>query len=206
MRFDAEHKGQTRERILKAAAAVVRTKGVDSVGVAEVMADAGLTVGGFYTHFKNKEDMIAHAIIYAFEERYARRLDLIADLPPAEALNHFIADYLSERHLANVAHGCPVPALVSDVSRSDLVVKAGFTQKVDRVITLLGVWLEKMGWPAPYDTAMSVASEMFGAVSTARAVDDDRRAEAILAASRRAIRARLKLETPPAGDIPSDIH
>ena len=51
MRYDAEHKLRTRDKVVKAAAKAIRAKGPDGIGIADVMADVGLTHGGFYAHF-----------------------------------------------------------------------------------------------------------------------------------------------------------
>ena len=72
MRYDAEHKQRTREKVLKAAAKVIRAKGPDRIGVAEVMADVGLTHGGFYAHFESKDDLVSAAIEKMLEESRAR--------------------------------------------------------------------------------------------------------------------------------------
>src|SRR5207302_1800913 len=71
MRYDDNHKERTRARVLAEAAAAIRGKGVERVGVAEVMAGAGLTHGGFYAHFKSKDDLLTEAISYMFDDAYA---------------------------------------------------------------------------------------------------------------------------------------
>ncbi|HJU39167.1 MAG TPA: TetR/AcrR family transcriptional regulator, partial [Tahibacter sp.] len=72
MRYDAEHKLRTREKVVKAAAKAIRAKGPDGVGIAEVMAEVGLTHGGFYAHFPNKETLVAAAIDEAFAQSRRR--------------------------------------------------------------------------------------------------------------------------------------
>jgi len=62
MRYDQNHKERTRVRVLAQAAAAIRGKGIERVGVAEVMAGAGLTHGGFYAHFESKDDLVAQAV------------------------------------------------------------------------------------------------------------------------------------------------
>jgi len=71
MRYDDNHKERTRARVLAEAAAAIRGKGAERVGVSEVMAGAGLTHGGFYAHFKSKDDLVAQAITYMFDASYA---------------------------------------------------------------------------------------------------------------------------------------
>ncbi|MEI9890155.1 MAG: TetR/AcrR family transcriptional regulator [Caulobacteraceae bacterium] len=75
MRYDAEHKRQTREKVLDAAAEAIRLEGPHKVGVAGVMARAGLTHGGFYAHFESKDDLVAHAITHMFDKSALRRID-----------------------------------------------------------------------------------------------------------------------------------
>ena len=71
MRYDAEHKQQTRERVLKEAASAIRAEGPHQVAVAGVMARAGLTHGGFYAHFASKDDLARQALLFGIERRSA---------------------------------------------------------------------------------------------------------------------------------------
>jgi TetR/AcrR family transcriptional repressor of nem operon len=77
MRYSDTRKEETRKKIVRAAAAAVRARGPDMVGVAEVMAEVGLTHGGFYAHFPNKEALIAAAVGEAFDQG-RRRFDRLA--------------------------------------------------------------------------------------------------------------------------------
>ncbi|MDB5444935.1 MAG: TetR/AcrR family transcriptional regulator, partial [Phenylobacterium sp.] len=68
MRYDAEHKQRTRERLLKAAARILRQEGPHRLAVAQVMGEAGLTHGGFYAHFKSRDDLLDHGIEEMFRQ------------------------------------------------------------------------------------------------------------------------------------------
>src|SRR6202000_2042518 len=112
MRYDSEHKARTRERILHAAAAAIRTNGINGVALADIMASADLTNGGFYAHFKSKDDLIAHAVSFMFDERYARmlaKIDTDGAKDASEVLTGFIDRYLSMRHCEAPEMGCPIP-------------------------------------------------------------------------------------------------
>src|ERR1700761_5125709 len=106
MRYDAEHKLKTREKVLDAAAEAIRLDGPHKVGVAEVMTKAGLTHGGFYAHFKSKDDLVACAIGHMFDRSAQRRLDSLKDRPPAEALAAYLDFYLSGGHRDARTTGC----------------------------------------------------------------------------------------------------
>ncbi|MEO1083002.1 MAG: helix-turn-helix domain-containing protein, partial [Acidobacteriota bacterium] len=68
MRYSPEHKEETRRRIVDAASRAFRRSGFENVSVAEVMKEAGLTVGGFYRHFDSKEELFDAAMVEAMAD------------------------------------------------------------------------------------------------------------------------------------------
>jgi AcrR family transcriptional regulator len=56
------------DRIVAIAATLVRERGLDGIGVAELMKEAGLTHGGFYRHFGSREDLVDEAVERALGE------------------------------------------------------------------------------------------------------------------------------------------
>ena len=90
MRYSDSHKQETRQKVVKAAAAAMRAKGPDGVGVAEIMAEAGLTHGGFYAHFPNKEALVAAAIEEAFGQSRRRFTRMTEGMSSDEALTTFV--------------------------------------------------------------------------------------------------------------------
>src|ERR1700754_3848107 len=117
MRYSETHKEETRRKVVRAAATAVRAKGPEGVGVAEIMAEAGLTHGGFYAHFPNKEALVVAAIEEAFGQSARRFTRMLGDKTPAQALEAFVEAYVSPEHRDNPASGCPIAALVSDLPR-----------------------------------------------------------------------------------------
>src|SRR5215470_8150773 len=126
MRYDDNHKERTRARVLTEAAAAIRSKGVERVGVAEVMAGAGLTHGGFYAHFESKDDLVTQAITHMFDAAYASFLNHTEGRDPAEALSKDVDAYLATSHRLDRAHGCPIAALSGDLPNMPELARARF--------------------------------------------------------------------------------
>jgi TetR/AcrR family transcriptional repressor of nem operon len=193
MRYSSEHKARTRDRILHVAAAAIRTHGVNGVSLSEIMSGADLTNGGFYAHFKSKDDLIANAVTFMFDERYAGILAKVDTLDAKEALTTFIDRYLSMRHCEAPEAGCPIPALAPDVSQMSKEARHGFSAGVSRLINGLTVLLDHAGVDDPKAQASSTVAELVGALSLARIAENPTAAKATLAASRQALKQRLGL-------------
>jgi len=194
MRYDSEHKQKTRAKVLKVAAKAIRAEGPHQIGVADVMAQAGLTHGGFYAHFASKDELVAAAIGQMFEEARERFLHETYDRAPADALRAYIDFYLSPGHRDARRSGCPVAALASDLPRLSKAALDRFADGSRHMRESLASKLELLGHSDAGREASSVQAELLGALSLARVEPDAKRSDAILADSRRAIKRRLKLE------------
>src|SRR5262245_40577680 len=100
MRYSDTHKEETRKKVVKAAARAVRARGPEGVGVAEIMAEAGLTHGGFYAHFPSKESLVVAAIEEAFGASARRFARMTGGLSHPDALDAFVESYVSPAHRA----------------------------------------------------------------------------------------------------------
>jgi TetR/AcrR family transcriptional repressor of nem operon len=196
MRYDAEHKQKTREKVLAAAAEAIREEGPHRVGVAGVMAKAGLTHGGFYAHFASKDDLVAHAIGHMFDTGALKRIERLRDKPPAEALIAYIDFYLSPAHRDARTTGCPMPALAADLPRLPAAAQESFATGVRRLTGRVAQLLAAMRHADAEDLASSMIAEMVGALSLARAEPDKVRSDQMLATSARILKQRLDLEHP----------
>lgn len=197
MRYDADHKQQTRERVLTAAAKAIRAEGPHRIGVAAVMAEAGLTHGGFYAHFESKDDFIAAAIGQMFVETRTRLDRATEGRTPAEGLVAYLDFYLSAAHRDTRTAGCPLPFLSADVPRLAVPSRERFAQGVAALTGRLAKVLAELGRADAEEAAGSMLSEMVGAVALARAEPDPARSDAILARTRAALQRRLGLELNP---------
>src|SRR5438270_4206544 len=111
MRYTPEHTEATRERILEVASRLFREHGIAAVGLGKIMAEAGLTVGTFYTHFKSKEAMLRQVLVRMLDGRHEAFEHALrgGDLETA------LRAYLSPEHRDAPETGCPVAALASGV-------------------------------------------------------------------------------------------
>jgi TetR/AcrR family transcriptional repressor of nem operon len=193
MRYSDTHKQETRQKVVTAAAAAVRARGPDGVGVAEIMAEAGLTHGGFYAHFPNKEALVAAAIAEAFGQSRRRFARMVEGMSPGEALTAFVDSYVSADHRNNPQRGCPISTLTNDLPRQGPLVRAAFDTGVANMIARIEAWLPDGDPAGRRRLASSLVAEMAGAVALARAVSDEAMAGQVLEASRDRIKVRAGL-------------
>ncbi len=194
MRYDTEHKARTRLQVLDEAAKAIREEGPHRLGVAGVMARAGLTHGGFYAHFPSKEAFLAEAIAHMFEGGPIVTLQKVRDLPARQALTAFIDFYLSQRHRDSRNGGCPLPYLAGDVPRLTNASRERYAQGTANLTRVIADRLTELERPHAEDEASSMLSELVGAVTLARAEADPARSDAILERSRTHLKRRLGLE------------
>src|ERR1051326_1797731 len=190
MRYSEHHKERTRLRVLGEAATAIRTKGAERVSVAEVMAAAGLTHGGFYAHFESKEDLVAQAITYMFDGTYDRFLRVTEGREPAAAIASYVDFYLAAAHRLERADGCPIAILSGDLPNLSDRARARFTDGVERVVAALAKLAKKLGAKDAEALAWSAIAEMAGAVALSRTASDAR-AAAVLRNSRAIVKARF---------------
>jgi TetR/AcrR family transcriptional repressor of nem operon len=191
MRYAEDHKQATRAKVLKAASRVIRQHGPDRVAVAGIMAEVGLTHGGFYAHFTSKDDLLVQAIGQMFLESRDNFAAVVGDRPPLEALKVYFDFYLSPSHRDRRDRGCPLPALSADLPRLPPPSRDLYGQGVARLTGLLARRMEAAGCDDADALASSALSEMVGAVALARSVSDRSQSDAILKASRESLLHRV---------------
>jgi TetR/AcrR family transcriptional repressor of nem operon len=123
MRYSQEHKAQSHENILAVASRSFREHGSDNSGIGTVMKKVGLTKGGFYRHFKSKDDLFVEAVARAFDEMGSGMLEIAKAAPEGQALRAIIDYYLSPRHASSPGIGCVISALGPDLARKPLSVR-----------------------------------------------------------------------------------
>jgi TetR/AcrR family transcriptional regulator, transcriptional repressor for nem operon len=169
MRYEKGHKDATRQRIIDVASRQFRENGVAAVGLAGIMADAGLTNGAFYAHFKSKEDLVQAVLSNALNRREAT---LRTALENNKGLQAAINDYLSPLHRDRPGGGCPTAALVAEVARHPKATREVFTDKVSGLIPLMASQIDTGSPDQRRRRAIAIYGMMVGTLQLARAVND----------------------------------
>lgn len=138
MPYSAQHKRDTRARIVECARILFNRHGFEGVTIDMVMEDAGLTRGGFYNHFRGKEELFAAAVSSFLMGRGAQwRGDVGVDPNrPDQAASQMLAGYLSPEHLDDVDGQCPMIALPSDVARGSAEVQKAYQQLLEGMVSV----------------------------------------------------------------------
>ena len=137
MRYSAEHKAQNHEKILSVAARSFRERGGDSSGIGTVMKKVGLKKGGFYRHFKSKDDLFVEAVARALDETGRGMEEVAKSAPEGQALRAIIERYLSVGHANSPGSGCVRAALGPELARKPRSVRK-------RIVALLEAYRERL--------------------------------------------------------------
>src|SRR5579859_4526657 len=124
-------KQTTHERIVKVASKRFRERGLDGIGVADVMKEAGVTVGGFYKHFGSRDELVVEALATAFKD-----LDVWEEHTADMA--QLLQNYLTEAHRDAPGTGCAMAALLGDMTRGSKSARAVYTERVKRSLAFSG--------------------------------------------------------------------
>lgn len=177
-----------RAHIVETASALFRERGYDGVGIADLMAGAGFTHGGFYKHFGSKADLMAEAAICGFAQSAAK----------AEGVDavEVVKQYLSREHRDARGEGCTMAALCGDAARQPESIKTAFAAGVESLLANLA---NQCGAPEEGDRGdnrraqrIDVLAQLIGAIVLSRACPDDSPlADEILDVCRAAVLSRL---------------
>src|SRR6184192_2540105 len=181
MRYEREHKTRTRDRIVRNAARKFRAEGLSGPGVASVMKASGLTVGGFYKHFRNKDELLTEAMAQGFAESNGNIRSALQHVPPEHKWKELVRLYLSTEHCDHPDTGCPVAALAPEMARAKLSVRKRIAGLIkDRAER----WVEFMPGRTATERQQNfsvIFSAMAGAVSVARILTEPADRQKVLA-------------------------
>lgn len=182
MPYTQQHKQQSRQRILESGVRLFTRKGFTNTSIDEVMADAGLTRGAFYAHFKSKQDLYAQAIASTpvFSQLGRHRPE---DIDEKTWLAQLVSAYLSPVHVNKTGLPCPLAFLVTDVAVSEPETRQAYTDVYLKMNQLIRSYTRKFS-RTDKETVMAVTAMMIGAVAVARALADDKAQQRLLASCR----------------------
>lgn len=187
MKVTKQQAQANRAHIVETASTLFRERGYDGVGIADLMAAAGFTQGGFYKHFRSKADLMA--------ESSACGMAQSAALTAGASIEAFLQVYLSREHRDNRASGCTLAALCADAARKEDEVRAMFAAGIEAQLKVLhgakDLTAEQAGQVRA--KSLSIMAQAMGAIVMSRACPDDSPlADEILAASYRSILKSLQ--------------
>jgi len=180
MRTSREQAAQTRERIVETAARLYRERGINGIGVADLMNEAGLTHGGFYKHFESKEALIAEACATALEVTREELQRKIAAAPDDEALSTLVHSYLSKAHSDNPGLGCTIATLGPEAIRHEGIGKEAMQEGVNSLLALISIQLQREGMNDVEAKAHAVLASLIGGLLLSRMMDSPAKTRAVL--------------------------
>lgn len=173
MRYSLDHKAQTHQRIIKEASARFRRDGIGATGLQPLMKALNLTHGGFYAHFKSKDELVEKALQAAAAQLDEHCEKLFSQEKPLDA---FIDSYLSKWHQTSPAEGCPLTTM-----SSELGLRGQASPTTDAVLNARLEQVESaLGSPGADEQGLVMISTLAGALMLARSVENAELATRIL--------------------------
>ena len=179
MRHSRTEKAVTHSKIVAVAAKRFRELGLEGIGVADVMKEAGSSVGGFYKHFDSRDELVAEAVSDAFGV-WQRQKEVAETGGQTLSFEKLIDDYVSDVHRKNPGEGCAFSALAPELARSDKRTRTLTSKQVRDDIQLLVGLLPGKDKRTSRSKAILTFSALVGAMSLARAVSDEALSHEIL--------------------------
>jgi TetR/AcrR family transcriptional repressor of nem operon len=196
MKKSREETAETRKRILEVAAREFRRNGIHETGLAEIMAAAGLSHGGFYRHFASKDQLVAEALA-ADMDFYIDSAEAAAGGGEETLLEHYL-DYLSHERCDDRLGPCALTALGSELGRADEGTRRAISQSVHKLIDALAARRRPRDAASARADAIVSLSLLIGAATLSRLVDDRELSDAFLSETRKRLAApRAKSRREP---------
>lgn len=187
MPLSKQHKEETRRRIVESARHLFKTEGYDAVTIDAIMAEAGLTRGGFYAHFSSKDDLFNEVIGEIVFASILRQHEEAGSKEPASWRQQTVDFYLSKDHRDSALGGCPMAGLSNDVAKSNETIRATYTEIVADLADALADRIDLRG-KDKRKAALATVATCVGAMAIARAVNDESLVDELFDAGRWATR------------------
>jgi TetR/AcrR family transcriptional repressor of nem operon len=184
MRYPPEHKAEIHQKIVKDASHRLRASGLSGTAVAEVMHDTGLTHGGFYKHFKSKDDLVLESLHEAFREMEDTLVGAVKQSRAEEPWKAIVKAYLNLEHCDNADSGCPLPALSPELARVDKRMRGRILSELVNYKNRIVPFMPGKQAADKERAFFAIFSAMMGAVEIARMLPDSAAREKVLASTR----------------------
>jgi TetR/AcrR family transcriptional repressor of nem operon len=169
MRYSARHKAKTHKRVLKKAADEMRRRGVQGTGIASLMGKVGLTHGGFYAHFPDKNTLIAEATGPMLEEGVAQVIVAAEAAPEGKKVRAIVNTYLSTQH-RDSSQVCPVSGLAGEMARQSETVRNAYTRAIEDRLKLIARFFPGANEQERRDRARLMMTGMAGTMMIAKVI------------------------------------
>ena len=183
MRYPPEHRVEVHRTIVKDASRRIRAEGLTGAAVSAVMRDAGLTHGGFYKHFKSKNELLLESLREAFQEIANSLANAAKHSQPGTAWKAIVNAYLSPEHCGHPESGCPLAALAPELARADKPTKAQIVRELVKYKHRMLPFMPGRRAAHKERAFTVIISTMLGAIAIARILPPSARAE-VLATTR----------------------
>ena len=195
MRYSAEHKTETRNRILEAAGQLFRRDGYGGSGIDGLTKAAGVTNGAFYGHFKSKSEAFRTVVLSGLEELRLAVAGFKASLG-TQWLKAFIEFYLGPKRTCSVEESCALPSFSPEMVRADDETREAYEEELRRLIDEVSSGMPAGAGTDQEDKAIALLAMLSGGVTLARAVPDPALSARIAQAVGK-MAAEMTAEKPP---------
>ena len=171
MPYPAGHSAEVKVKIVQSARRLFNRHGFEGVSVDQVMSGAGLTRGGFYSHFQSKSDLYAEVLGCFFTDPEWKSCwdGVEVDLSSGDVGPQVVRAYLSRQHFEDVENSCPMVALPTDVTRSSDSAKRAFETVFSAMVSVLERSMAESR-PDRRNKAKAIAAMCVGGMVVARAM------------------------------------
>jgi TetR/AcrR family transcriptional repressor of nem operon len=184
MRYKPEHKPEIHQKIVNDASRRIRAEGLTKAAVSAVMRDVGLTHGGFYKHFRSKDELLVESLREAFAEIGDGLARAAEKSRPETAWKTVVKAYLSAEHCDHAECGCPLAALAPELARAEKSMKIQIVEELTRYKSRLLPFMPGRRATEKERNFVLIFSVMLGAIAIARILPDASARGRVLASAR----------------------
>src|SRR5580658_1559773 len=184
MRYPPEHKAEVHQKIVRDASRRVRSEGLNGAAVAAVMRDTGLTHGGFYKHFENKDELLVESLRESFRDIIDKLVRVAEQSPSETAWKAIVKSYLSLEYCDHAERGCPLTALAPELARVDKRMRGQILTELVKYKDRMLPFMPGRRTADKERAFFSIFSTMIGAIEIARMLPEPAMREKVLATAR----------------------